>query len=83
MVNEGYRGQRESFVSGGRSTLLPGGTGYFTPIRPGRIDPGSRGGGGISIGDIHAYGSNPREVARIAGRLVEQEITQAFKDLTK
>lgn len=81
LVNEGYPGQRESFSSGGKSVMLPGGMGIFQPLKSGRVDPRG-GGGGISIGDIHAYGSNPREVARIAGKLVEQKLVEAFEALT-
>ena len=79
LVNEGYRGQRESFVSGGRSMMLPGGMGLFTPMRSGRVDSG----GDVTVPiSLTVNGSTWAEIRRQVHASIDTQLARAFEALT-
>jgi hypothetical protein len=49
VVNEGFRGQMERFISAAGASLLPGGAGLLMPFQSGKIDPNTGGTGGRQI----------------------------------
>lgn len=80
MVNE-RRGQRESFQTGGRSLMLPGGAGIFTALRSGRVDPGASGGITITVPIGSVNGSSWADLARHTGDLVENKLLEYTEEL--
>lgn len=77
-VNE-RRGQRESFSSGGMSTMLPGGMGLFTPIKSGRVDPG---GGGVNVPiSLVVNGNTWAEIRAQVHSQIDAKLTYAFEKL--
>lgn len=68
IVNE-RAGQRESFVSGGTSVMLPAGMGVFTPFRAGSVSNQTNMGGVA----INIYESrNPRETQAMIDRAIKR-----------
>jgi hypothetical protein len=69
IVNEAYRGQRESFISGSKRAAFPDALGVFMPLRAGRVDPGNKGGGGVILNQTNQItGNNPEQIAELIDR---------------
>lgn len=80
IVNDAFRGQRESFRSGGRGAMFPDSLGLFMPLKAGTVDAG---GGGTTVQfnqTNHITTGKPELAADLIVRKTKEVLKDYFGD---
>ena len=83
IVNEGFAGQMERFVSGGQSVMLAGGMGMFTPFRAGMVEANAPSNTNQQIA-VHIHGAEMGGVSlEQAAQIASERVVSILSDWSK